>query len=384
MLKNLSLNITITIAILIGITIPVSISTWYFLSNQKKYFEIEIEKKIDSISTLNSQVLWYLSSEWAEIIVDSLLKDKSIVEITLYDDQGNVFLSKYEKSRAVGELISISRPLEVNNKKVGKVKLVINKLEINEQIETEKTRAFQLALFQVLLALIILMPLMYYKVLLPIKRLVKQSQKIANNKLDKAFVWNRTDELGTLGRRLEYAREEIQTLVQELQESANKDPLTNVYNRRFFTEVTNSIVKKLKRDKKSFCILIFDIDDFKQVNDSYGHQIGDKVIIDLSKTITSKLRQSDIVARFGGEEFVVLLQDTDIINANNIAEEIRKSIELKEIKLEDNSTVSYTVSIGVTEVTRYNKSCIYESIKRADDALYKAKEKGKNIVECIV
>lgn len=177
----------------------------------------------------------------------------------------------------------------------------------------------------------------------------------------------------------------IQDLIHSLEKSQNEltflastDSLTRLYNRRYFLEASKNIINIAKRDKNDISLLIFDIDRFKNINDSYGHDVGDDVIALFAQTLKKQVRTSDIVCRWGGEEFVVMLHSTDIESATVIAENIKHEIELLHVKVKNEQEIHFTTSIGVTKV----ETDIHEAIKKADEALYEAKSSGRNKV-CI-
>ena len=178
-------------------------------------------------------------------------------------------------------------------------------------------------------------------------------------------------------------KELIQSLKEsqaELKQLASTDPMTNLYNRRYFTEMAEAIFDVAKRNDTPTSTIILDIDNFKNVNDTYGHEVGDEVIISLAKTLQKESRKSDVVSRWGGEEFVILLANTNSDGALVISEKIRKAIEESVHILADNQKLNYTVSIGVSEVNNKEDESIASSISRADKALYRAKENGRNRV----
>jgi diguanylate cyclase (GGDEF)-like protein len=162
---------------------------------------------------------------------------------------------------------------------------------------------------------------------------------------------------------------------ERFEELASTDPLTKIKNRRKFDELAEHEFEKSKRYNRPLSFIIFDIDNFKQINDKFGHQIGDKVLKEIATVVKNNIRKTDIFARFGGEEFVILTPETDIKGAKTLAEKIRKIIENHEIE----PVGRVTVSIGVTELRTDDKS-IDDLYRRADNALYEAKEQGKNIV----
>lgn len=160
-------------------------------------------------------------------------------------------------------------------------------------------------------------------------------------------------------------------------EKARTDALTGVYLRRYFLEKLNIEIKRAKRYKTNFHILMLDIDFFKKINDTYGHLAGDTVLIKISKTIEQNIRSTDILCRYGGEEFIVLLNNLTDNDAINTAQNIRN--EIKKIKFNENNIEFYvTVSIGIAKYKESFSS--KEVISIADKALYEAKKSGRDRV----
>ena len=167
-------------------------------------------------------------------------------------------------------------------------------------------------------------------------------------------------------------------LESELQTRATTDTLTQVYNRIKYYEIMKRDIERAKRYNHPLSLIMFDIDHFKMVNDTYGHAVGDYVLQALTHIVKLDLRETDFLVRWGGEEFVIIAPDTDIERAEILAERVRKSAE--EYKFERVGTV--TVSFGVTQFTKNDTEDTF--IKRTDDALYAAKRMGRNRVEVIV
>jgi len=179
----------------------------------------------------------------------------------------------------------------------------------------------------------------------------------------------------------------VQELIFELEDSQKRlkelsliDHLTKLYNRRYFLQTSEHIFELTKRKGDALSVMIMDIDYFKNINDTYGHATGDKVLIYFSNELKHLSRKSDIVSRWGGEEFVMLLQDTDSTGAWLISEKIRIAIENLVIPLEDKKELKCTVSIGCTQVNILSDYTIEDSLSRADGALYEAKSGGRNMV----
>jgi diguanylate cyclase (GGDEF)-like protein len=161
----------------------------------------------------------------------------------------------------------------------------------------------------------------------------------------------------------------------ELEKIAKTDPLTQLPNRRAVLENIDYEIIRFRRNAEPFTLVISDIDDFKKVNDTYGHDAGDKVLVSLSKLMTKTIRKQDICARWGGEEFLFLLPGTDHKGGEIISEKIREKIESSAIKYEDDS-LQITMTFGLC--TFSDELTIDECITRADKALYEGKRIGKN------
>ncbi|WP_415396950.1 diguanylate cyclase [Sulfurimonas sp. CS5] len=173
---------------------------------------------------------------------------------------------------------------------------------------------------------------------------------------------------------------EINTVYQDitnkklLEELYITDTLTQIYNRTYFDKLMTSIALYQRKADTNFVILIADIDHFKVINDTYGHQVGDEALKEVAKTLKDTLRDDDIVARWGGEEFVVMLKDIDLKEAQSIAEKLRAKIEKTKVQ----NTINITTSIGLTKY--YVGEDTKLTFKRADNALYEAKKTGRNRV----
>ena len=161
---------------------------------------------------------------------------------------------------------------------------------------------------------------------------------------------------------------------------AERDPLTGLYNRRYFSNIADKNLQLSKKHKQAFSILMIDIDLFKSINDTYGHQAGDEILIKLSHKLVELSRFQDIVSRHGGEEFIMLLPSTTTREATKIAENIRIEIENMSVEVASGESLSITVSIGVSQSIFDDNLSIEKIILDADINLYQAKETGRNKV----
>jgi|GEM_PF-1414577 len=170
----------------------------------------------------------------------------------------------------------------------------------------------------------------------------------------------------------------LQSNLEKLELDSKTDSLTGLYNRRYIMEKLEYEFIKYKRNKKCFSIIITDIDFFKKINDDFGHDCGDNVLKMVSQNLKGAVREQDFVCRWGGEEFLLLLPETEIEGAHIFAERIRKIIEAQ-ITEYNGVQVSVTMTFGVTVNEEYEM--INDTIKKADTALYEGKSLGRNCVQ---
>lgn len=173
--------------------------------------------------------------------------------------------------------------------------------------------------------------------------------------------------------------EAIRASQDELKKQASTDPLTRLANRRHFAAEAEYLLALCQQQKQPMTIMIADIDHFKQVNDRWGHPAGDKVLVRIAQTLKNCCRNRDLLARFGGEEFVILLPDADLKQALLCAERIRTSVERTLFDANTEAPLRVTLSLGVTQLDTEHDS-IQSALARADRALYEAKHSGRNRV----
>ncbi|URQ86839.1 GGDEF domain-containing protein [Pseudoalteromonas sp. SCSIO 43088] len=173
--------------------------------------------------------------------------------------------------------------------------------------------------------------------------------------------------------------EKIKAQQTELNRLVDTDPMTGLYNRRYFDRKSEELIAAMSTNQQDLTLLIADLDHFKNINDTYGHDVGDKVIIAFANILTSEQGLADIACRYGGEEFVLLL-NCNLLDAKQAAERIRQKAQETYITIDEVQTVQFTVSIGVHSVA-HASTTVKETLTIADKALYKAKSNGRNCVE---
>ena len=218
----------------------------------------------------------------------------------------------------------------------------------------------------------------------PLVNIINMTKKIARVKSVKKLDDCGIVEIDELSSNFNNLAQELEERTQKLIESeasrtfheklSNTDALTKVYNRRFLEDFSKQYFEILKREKGAFSLLLVDIDDFKSINDTQGHDVGDEVLLKLVSIIKNTIRENDFIVRLGGDEFLVLLPNTNLLQAKTVADKI-----LFNINSEKKSDKKFTVSIGSSEykIDDIDINCL---IKKADNSLYKAKNMGKNSI----
>ena len=243
------------------------------------------------------------------------------------------------------------------------------------------------------------------EILYGIEALVKQAAGGFEIRLETEFNFNNVlnaanIELGRLNAKYEELYREMKALVAELKEKneeldklhrevtekniqlqdlADKDGLTKAYNHRFFKDYLEHQISQYQRNKLSLTLIMIDIDFFKKINDTYGHQAGDQVLRELSAILHKNIRTSDLVARYGGEEFAIVLNATDLQGAIIFAEKMRKMIADKLFILDEKTSIHITVSMGIGMLMPGMQSSD-KLIELADKMLYHSKHNGRNRV----
>jgi diguanylate cyclase (GGDEF)-like protein len=276
--------------------------------------------------------------------------------------------------------------------------------------ETEHASAFAPAIaitnqiFIVDVCIILLFSVLAYKITLaimqPIEALSQGARRIAAGHVDYQIPVpaNDDDELGLLTHtfndmmeklrnnqleierdrvRLAEKNEELQSANEILSQLSITDGLTKLHNHRYFQDHLTREIKRVSRTKAPLSLILIDLDDFKMLNDTYGHAAGDEVLISLAAIMNDSARESDLIARYGGEEFVILMPNTDLAGAVHLAEKVRMAVESTRLIIGDSmKPIDITISLGVALYDGNRR----EFFAEADRALYQAKAAGKNCV----
>lgn len=178
--------------------------------------------------------------------------------------------------------------------------------------------------------------------------------------------------------RLEASTVGVQDLLQRMYQSATLDPLTGLFNRRTFEERLEEEFSVITRHKMESCLAVVDVDHFKKVNDTYGHQAGDVVLQTLAEMLKEGVRTGDLVGRWGGEEFILYIRQAGLEGAVILLERLRSEVEKREIQVSQESTLRVTISSGVVALATFLDWRV--AFQKADEALYASKAQGRNQV----
>ena len=383
---SMSIKTTIFLGLLIGISFPILIAGNYIIYSDKEKaligFSKYREEMIKNIAFAMSDPLDKFSPNRASLALQIIKQDLRIVKIDVYDNLSeSSFIKINIPKREIGNIYINKNKIFKNEEEIGYVQISFSDQTITKELEDKKYLLIKVSIFTFIALLLIMFPLLYIKILLPLERLLLQSIELSHNKLENKFIWSGNDEINTLGRSFELARVSILNLINKLKEKNDElevlyitDRLTGLYNRYKLDSVLSDEINRAKRYNSIFGIILIDIDYFKSVNDIFGHQIGDTVLVEISDILKENTRSTDTVGRWGGEEFLIIVPHTDEIKIKNIAENLRTTIESHVFKIVGKKTASFGVTIF------RNKESIESMINRADEALYKVKKSGRNQV----
>ncbi len=417
--KNLSQKLLRTIfSLYLGVTFLVTGVQFAieYLKTQDSIIK-ELKQLEETVRVPISTSLWQFNQKQLEALTSGLIEMPIIEGVDVFENQGNKVISK--RSYAPGSV-----PLSLFDTKSG-LNWVLNGQEIplgsltlyssSEVVLDRVLFGFALIAITAIIKISILFGLFMWAfdrfLAGPLKELMSQVDDIQlGQNAGKRFILSITDKnelyqlkehMNTMLSAIEQDRErlledekakrdwleeavekrteELLKANEKLKDLAAKDVLTGALNRGSFFDSAQHMLDLSHRQKTTASFVMMDLDHFKKVNDTYGHFIGDKVLVHFTHTIKTLLRKSDLLGRIGGEEFAIFLPDTGSDGTYQLAEKLRKTIAGSTLEI-DGKTVTYTVSMGVVS-TEPEDTSITELFKRADLKLYEAKENGRNRVE---
>lgn len=381
---------------------------------------------------LENELAAYNFSKFSELVNNDAAKSENIVHIDVVDKSGNIIIdsdlnlhNRHYYSQKINTnalqiseqtynhhpILVIKKPLSMGSEPWGVLTLYFSQTELekkvlnySQQMDDNVHQSLYQSLVSMAIFLVLFLPIAYTMAIHisnPIIDLTKRAEELSHgNFLPKSDgIDKRKDELGTLERTFDKMSEnlhnsytklalyntQLEQMVQartleleakniELEELSITDKLTQLYNRVKLEEVFTDQIQAAKRYSAPFSTLLCDVDLFKNVNDTFGHLVGDKVLVEIASILNSTLRDTDIIGRWGGEEFLVICRETDQNQAMLLAERLRSAVEHQTFS----SNQQQTISIGISSFSSNDSDATM--LKRADNALYEAKISGRNRV----
>lgn len=409
----------VLLVLMVVLLTALSVSGWFALEEEKSNILQEVNQRGADISRIVAQSLVYSVVGYDYHAIDLLLKE--IIKSDDVDYTKVVNLKKHTMAE-VGYLINddpskmviFHEEIVLEEDVVGYLMLGFSTTKTMSRLKQQKNSLIKREAFIILLIALGEFIALSFIIIKPVSKISESLQK--NNSDDEGVIGKieitSNDEFGELARkfndlsknlnianfklqsRVEYADQELiktnklllerskelLVLNDEFKKLSVTDSLTGLYNRRYFEEKIKEEMDVTKRHGDSNSILVIDIDHFKKINDTYGHMQGDIVIKNISHIMKIRLRETDILCRVGGEEFVAICLRSDEQASITLAEDLRKTIEEQVVSVE-NEDVSVTISIGIMTVTKDNINNYANNIfKYADIALYHSKSHGRNRV----
>ncbi|OEU66754.1 MAG: diguanylate cyclase [Desulfovibrio sp. S3730MH75] len=375
-----SVALHLVLVLLLGLLIPITAGMIITLEQERIKLEDELsEFHSETLKTLvlsTEDAMLSFSPEGVRNIVGILLKDERIVSIEVFSEIFDLYLLRVSKETHASQFDSFSmRETVVKDDEVlGYVRVEVDNGWIIPRIEEARNNIILLFSSMFLGALLLVVPAIYFKILKPLRRLTQQAEVLSKGELGIACEWRGQDELSMLGKTLDDMRSKLNGNFNVMKEMAETDELTGLPNRHGFSEDIKKNMDLSRRYKRPLSIAIFDLDYFKAINDTYGHGVGDEVLKEFSRMVCSRIRNTDLFARIGGEEFVMVMPETSIKAATALVNEIREVISGQPFAHGE----KVTTSIGVTSYSGVEE--LDELLEAADKALYQAKRKGRNQV----
>ncbi|MDJ0732202.1 MAG: EAL domain-containing protein [Crocosphaera sp.] len=400
---KLTLSITI---IIIGITCGL---TFLSIKKEQDYYQDDMTKKaelfLDSTDVLLRNALYYLDVNTIIKSVQQFKKHQTLIEtVYVFDAEGRLLIESTQglltletKPNSLGrKIVSLKTPIYQKNgnyllaakpiifgrKTVGGIAIKLSKKPLTEKISAVRSQALIIAIIAcsggILMALFI-----SHSLTVPLNHLIKATHRISEGDLSYRIYLNNKDEFSLLAKEFNKMTNWLEETVKKYQENNAKlqhdlfhDNLTGLANRVYILQEIEAEIETRKANYNyNFAVLFLDCDRFKIINDSLGHDVGDKVLINIAKGLNFCIRKDDIAARLGGDEFVVLIKDvSDIKQVTQIADRILK--QMTEPLILNNQQLVITMSIGVV-ISQENYKNADDLLRDADLTMYHAKQQGK-------
>lgn len=294
-------------------------------------------------------------------------------------------LAEAKNQNQIKLIDQIQKDLEEVQQGLDRIDLVLNDIQVADNIkraqQLKQQERMWIGLITLLAISIAILSAIFLSrsVIRSMQILISGLEKLSEGELDERIQWHIDDEFGRIANAINAMAAKLAQNQQELIEIATLDGLTGVFNRREFNRLLTIEVERSRRDHHPVSMVMVDIDHFKSINDTYGHQSGDVALQWVSSLLKREIRPGDIAARYGGEEFALILPNTDEADAGVVAERIRFKMESELVPLPKGLAIPVTASLGCATFPHVGDS-EERLMNAADKALYRAKETGRNRV----
>ncbi|MBE0509589.1 MAG: diguanylate cyclase [Chromatiales bacterium] len=411
----------VVIVLLIGLLIALSISGWLLLRDVEQDILKETNRRGAEMVDYLSQSLAYSMVGYdyhtIQLQLDQIIQSGSIMQVRVLSDRGNLMAEATHPSRPSVERAGFDGPVWLNQQHIGHIELELNIDPIVQQLAAQKAAIIKREIIVILLIALGEFMVLSWVIIRP---LTQVSRALESNVDDSGLILREIpvhakDEIGELAQRfnlvraqLNVANEKLQGKVEatdkelqaayeqllaqsarlqdindELERISLTDPLTGLGNRRAFDLDIENDVAMFKRHGDLGSLVMMDLDHFKRINDTYGHDVGDQVLVQFAHMLRVHIRETDSICRMGGEEFAIFLRRTDSNEAIATANNLRELTEMMAIEIGDELQIQITVSIGVASLSNERQLDTTMSLyKAADQAMYISKQRGRNQVTC--
>lgn len=409
----------VLLVLMLVLLTSLSISGWFALQEERENMLKEVDQRGSDISRFAAKSLAYsvvgYDYHTIDLLLNEIVKSNDVGYSKVVNKKGNTMAEAgIVPIKDSTNMVLFKENIRVNNDVVGTLTLGISTDKTMRHLEEQK---FSLIKREALIILLIVFGEFVALSIIIIKPVGIMSKFIRESERDEGVSLgtipiNSNDEFGELANqfnelsknlnnanaelrtRVDYADEELiktnnllldrsrelMELNEEFKKLSITDSLTGLFNRRYFEETLAREIDLAKRHGDIISVLVLDIDKFKNVNDTYGHMHGDNVIKMIAIIMKERLRDSDVLSRFGGEEFVIVCRNTSRDNSIYLAEELRKTVE-QQVTCSGKDEIKVTISIGIVTVDKGNIGDYADNMfKFADIALYHSKEHGRNLV----
>ncbi len=387
---SLSIRATVLAAIIVGMALPALVVLGVDSHVSRPAHEPLVERNRAAVLVLATAAVtepaWTLSKAGLHAAAQRILQEPSVCAVEVRDLQPAQAPLSIKAQRCEPGLPVVMRDAQVlhEGQRVANLRLSFDATEIDQMVAQRHGMILWLVAAQVVVGVMVLLGVLSLRLLRPINRLKLQASTLAARESVPAQVWRQRDELGQLGQHLNTVRERIQELFEEL-EAKNKqlskmamyDHLTGLPNRTLFRELFQHEAAAARRHQHSCALLFIDLDRFKAVNDAMGHAAGDELLLGISQRLVATLRESDIVCRVSGDEFLVLLmQAGSWEQVSQTVERLSRAVQAPMLLPRAASSAQVSASIGIALFPDDGDD--FEALARcADLAMYKSKEMGK-------